>query len=120
MEMKRSDWEVYAILRRYAPEKARGTLSRLKLRNRVRSVPFVDQGALKWRDVTCFSEDTLLEKAFVPYHLTQLEWEDLLGFVWVDPPRSPYDRTGRRFSTRLARYEVPGGTWVYHWTSLDV
>ena len=64
--------------------------------------------------------DGYLEKRFVPYHVSKEEAEEIAGETWIEPTYSAYDCTGRPFSVSMDFYDVPGGTWIYHYVGYDV
>ena len=118
MELPRKDWEIYAILRTVGPVKARQVLSRRKLEQRYHER---QRATMPRRWVLIMGDhDSAVEKVLIPRHLSDEEWKRVCDYVWIDAPRSPFDCTGRWFSSRLARFEVPAGTWVYHWIACDV
>ena len=48
------------------------------------------------------------------------EAEEIVGETWIEPTYSAYDCTGRPFSVSMDFYDVPGGTWIYHFVGYDV
>lgn len=117
--MDRVDWEIYALLRQHNRQAAETfRRSRRAEKKLTRPAP----GDLDWKIVPdCCADpfESRLEKAFIPQHLTQVEWDALADRVWLSS-RGAFGCTGRPFSFRLKRFKVPGGTWIYHWIAYDV
>lgn len=119
MEMDRVDWQLYAILRAHNKKAAEDFR---RLRRSVKPLTRARSEELVWKLVPDYRDDYdgHLEKVFIPRHMTQTEWDDLADRIWIRFRQGPFDCTGHPFTTRVKRFTVPGGTWVYHWICYDV
>ena len=68
--------------------------------------------------------DSSVEKKFLEgVHFTEEEREEYIDDMWehwYNPWNDGRDCTGVWFTSRIATFDVPNGTWVYHFRACDV
>lgn len=96
------------------------SLQKLRRKSRDYQAPFRDGNDFDF--VSCDTKYGVYTtwKKFFPEHFTDEEKEELREEWWIHCIPSQYDCTGQTFTSRIAFFEIPSGTWVYHFTSMDV
>lgn len=74
-----------------------------------------------FRFVTCDTKYgcDVTTKCFKSEKYTAKEKREIEEDLWIHAMPSQYDCTGQEFTTRIKFFEVPNGTWIYHFTSFD-
>ena len=117
--MTRDNWLVYAIFREI-DGKAKAETYRHKVNAKNAEYGINGDGKENPWSIVKGDFDGYIAKRFLPYHVGKAEAEEIVGETWIEPTYSAYDCTGRPFSVSMDFYDVPSGTWVYHYVGYDV
>lgn len=91
--------------------------------------PWGEEEPSPWQDVTTAiygwdNYDRSCEKAFFEgVHLAEQERKETIEELWehwYNPWDDGRDCTGVWFTSRISIFDVPNGTWIYHFKSCDV
>ena len=116
--MTRSNWEAYAIIRAVSgKEKAEEYRHKRNLKNR-EYCPGHQPHEDEWIGVQA-DDDSYVLKRFFPFHFSEEDKQLFADENWRYV-NSLYDCTGLPFTRDIQFHEIPTGTWVYHFISIDI
>lgn len=108
----RIKWEIYCILKKQNPEKAK------KYKAEILRLKYIPHNS-GWLKVINRDYDSFTIKKFFPFFFDDDEKQEFVNDYW-ESINSPYDCTGQIFTVSIDFYKVKNGTWVYHHKSIDI